>query len=117
MGLIDKEVLKAQLNNSICGYCDDCGDNCESCKISVVFETLEALPEYNAADLHPLPKGHGRLIDADKLKKYFQKSMADMSQLFKTQKYKDLAEIVTKGICKDLDEAPVVVEADKEVDE
>ena len=45
MALIDKEVLKAQLNNSICGYCDDCGDKCESCKISVVFETLEAFPE------------------------------------------------------------------------
>lgn len=61
-----------------------------------------------------LPKGHGRLIDADKLKKYFQESMADMAPLFKTQKYKALAEMVTKGICKDIDEAPVVVEADNE---
>jgi len=62
----------------------------------------------------PLLKGHGRLIDADKSKKYFQESMADMTPLFKTQKYKALAEMVTKGICKDIDEAPVVVEADEE---
>ena len=70
---------------------------------------------YNAiANGIPLPKGHGRLIDADKFKKYLQESMADNAQLFKTQKYKALAEMVTKGICKDIDEAHVVVEADKE---
>lgn len=56
MALIDNEVLKAQLNNSICGYCDDCGDKCERCKMSVVFETLEELPECNAVDWHPWPK-------------------------------------------------------------
>ena len=55
----------------------------------------------------PLPKGHGRLIDADELKEYEQRWSCD----YESDGYSHVVEI------KDIDDAPTVIEANKEVKE
>lgn len=52
----------------------------------------------------PLPKGHGRLIDADSLKEAEQKWSCDYEQ----DGFSHVVEI------RDIDNAPTIIEADKE---
>lgn len=61
-----------------------------------------------------LPKGHGRLIDADELKNYCQIGLENVKPLFKTEKYRKLAIDITQGIIADVDEMGTIIEADKE---
>ena len=65
----------------------------------------------------PLPKGHGRLIDADDFILYLNESMNETKYLFATEKHRKLAEQITSEFCKDIEEAKTVVEADKEADD
>ena len=65
-----------------------------------------------------LPKGHGRLIDADELTKEIKSYIGDISNLH----YDDLAEAedYNSAYCNCLDEiedAPTIIEADKESDD
>lgn len=60
-----------------------------------------------------LPKGHGRLIDADEFKNYCQTGLENVKPLFKTQKYCKLAIDITQGIIADVDEMETIIEADK----
>lgn len=62
----------------------------------------------------PLPKGHGRLIDADEFKNYCQTGLENVKPLFKTEKYCKLAIDITQGIIADVDEMETIIEADKE---
>lgn len=61
----------------------------------------------------PLPKGHGRLIDADEFKNYCQTGLENVKPLFKTEKYCKLAIDITQGIIADVDEMEPIIEADK----
>ncbi|MBQ2174853.1 MAG: hypothetical protein II453_07290 [Alphaproteobacteria bacterium] len=61
-----------------------------------------------------LPKGHGRLIDADEFKNYCQAGLENVKPLFKTEKYRKLAIDITQGIIADVDEMETIIEADKE---
>lgn len=61
----------------------------------------------------PLPKGHGRLIDADALKDYIQGAMDEIKSLFKDSKHAELAEEVTRQFCRDIDEEPTIIPADE----
>lgn len=63
-----------------------------------------------------LPKGHGRLIDADEFKNYCQAGLENVKPLFKTEKYCKLAIDITQGIIADVDEMETIIEADKEVE-
>jgi len=54
----------------------------------------------------PLPKGHGRLIDADKLKKVYENT--EDAEYCKWTLY---------GVTSEIDDAPTIIEADKEVEE
>lgn len=76
--------------------------------IQVVCEALN--------DGTPLPKGHGRLIDADEFKNYCQTGLENVKPLFKTEKYCKLAIDITQGIIADVDEMETIIEADKEVE-
>lgn len=49
-----------------------------------------------------------RLIDADALKEYITKAYEEMKSEFKTDKYRDIAKLVTESFCMDIDEAPTV---------
>ena len=49
----------------------------------------------------PLPKGHGRLIDADELKQVYENT--EDSQICKWSTY---------GVISEIDDAPTVIEAD-----
>lgn len=62
----------------------------------------------------PLPKEHGRLIDADEFKNYCQTGLENVKPLFKTEKYCKLAIDITQGIIADVDEMETIIEADKE---
>lgn len=62
----------------------------------------------------PLPKGHGRLIDADGFKKYVMDGFEESSGLFKTEEFRDLARSTAISICQDVDEMETVIPADKE---
>lgn len=53
----------------------------------------------------PLPKGHGRLIDADRT--------ALLSDLFYYTKYTGIDEVPYEDATKALDFAPTIIEADK----
>lgn len=76
-------------------------------------ETLEMLLDaFNEAVV--LPKGHGRLIDADEFKNYCQTGLENVKPLFKTEKYCKLAIDITQGIIADVDEMETIIEADKE---
>ena len=50
----------------------------------------------------------GRLIDADALKEYITKAYEEMKSEFKTDKYRDMAKLITESFCMDIDEAPTV---------
>ena len=64
-------------------------------------------PLYKAiANGTPLPKGHGRLIDADKT--------ALLSDLFCYTKYTGIDEAPYEDATKALEFAPTIIEADKE---
>ena len=65
------------------------------------------------ANSTPLTKGHGRLIDADKFKKYVMDGFKENSGLFKTEKFHDLARLTAISICQDVDEMETVIPADK----
>lgn len=60
-----------------------------------------------------LPKGHGRLIDADEFKNYCQTGLENVKPLFKTEKYCKLAIDITQGVIADVDEMKTIIEADK----
>lgn len=60
-----------------------------------------------------LPKGHGRLIDADEFKNYCQTGLENVKPLFKTEKYCKLAIDITQGIIADVGEMKTIIEADK----
>ena len=49
-----------------------------------------------------------RLIDADELKEYITKGYEEMKSEFRTDKYRNIAKMVTESFCKDIDEAPTV---------
>ena len=59
----------------------------------------------------PLPKNHGRLIDADAFVKYCTDGLSFFLPMFKTEEYRNLAIDVTKSIIKDIEEAPTIIEA------
>ena len=63
----------------------------------------------------PLPKGHGRLIDADKLTKEIKSYISDTSNLH----YDDLVEAESynsaySNCLDEIEDAPTIIEADKE---
>ena len=53
---------------------------------------------------------HGRLIDADEFKNYIRSGYEEMKHLFNENL--KAATLVTEGFCKDIDEAPTVIEAE-----
>lgn len=75
----------------------------------IIGKCLDAIKHGNV-----LPKGHGRLIDADEFKNYCQTGLENVKPLFKTEKYCKLAIDITQGIIADVDEMETIIEADKE---
>ena len=64
----------------------------------------------------PLPKGHGRLIDADALmKKDFPKADPKKPGVYNMEKYPYWKTDIT-GIISILDDAPTIIETDKEIE-
>lgn len=64
-----------------------------------------------------LPKGHGRIIDADAFKKYIQDSFDETWSLFiERGVFAELAEEVTRQFCNDIDGEQTVIPADKKED-
>jgi peroxiredoxin family protein len=59
----------------------------------------------------------GRLIDADKFKKYISESYEELKGCFKTEKGRTLACQLTKDFMLDIDEQPTAYDADKVVEE
>lgn len=78
--------------------------------IGIIGKCLDAIKHGKV-----LPKGHGRLIDADEFKNYCQTGLENVKPLFKTEKYRKLAIDITQGIIADVDEMEPIIEADKEV--
>jgi hypothetical protein len=58
-----------------------------------------------------VPTPHGRLIDADEFKDYIRSGYEEMKHLFNENL--KAATLVTEGFCKDIDEAPTVIEAEE----
>ena len=59
-----------------------------------------------------LPKGHGRLIDADEFKEYIEAGI-EIAFIQAPWHAKDV-EKLADGIIKDIDEQPTIIEADRE---
>lgn len=59
----------------------------------------------------------GRLIDADKFKKYISESYEEMKGYFKTEKGRTLACQLTKDFMLDIDEQPTAYDVDKVIAE
>lgn len=64
-----------------------------------------------------LPKGHGRLIDADELEELFREVISGIAK--KPEMIKDLEHMVRASAMtiEMIGDAPTIIEADKEVDE
>lgn len=63
----------------------------------------------------PLPKGHGRLIDADELKKVYDERITYLYTLNKKDNPSREAKICATNWCVNtIDELPTIIEADKE---
>ena len=62
----------------------------------------------------PLPKGHGRLIDAKEFESYIRDGFRDFKGQFKTEEHRNLAELVTESFLQDIAEQKTVVPEDKE---
>lgn len=54
-----------------------------------------------------------RLIDADKFKEYIQCAYEDAKGCSKTEKYRNIAEEVTNGFLKDIDEQATAYDVDE----
>ncbi len=76
---------------------------------------VKNLPELKKAIANgkPLPKGHGRLIDADKFIENYEES-AQFTMTLLPQYANEIKER-TDEICTDIENAPTIIEADKEV--
>lgn len=78
--------------------------------------------EYDYGDMNviiqngiPLPKGHGRLIDADALRKVYDKRITYLYALNKKDNPSRETRICTTNWCTNtIDELPTIIEADKE---
>ena len=66
--------------------------------------------QYEHCPLIEVPTPHGRLIDADEFKGYIRSGYEEMKHLFNENL--KAATLVTEGFCKDIDEAPTVIEAE-----
>lgn len=90
-------------------YCGECGF--EPC---TKWKNCEPMTRPDDCPLRPLPEKHGRLIDADALKKTFRDAMDDCEGDFK---HKEDAEEVRRWVellCRDFDAQPTIVEAEGE---
>ena len=67
--------------------------------------------QYEHCPLIEVPTPHGRLIDADEFKGYIRSGYEEMKHLFNENL--KAATLVTEGFCKDIDEAPTVIEAEE----
>lgn len=66
----------------------------------------------------PLPKGHGRLIDVDELKKVFDERITYLYALDKKDNPSRETKICATNWCANMiDELPTIIEADKESEE
>lgn len=62
----------------------------------------------------PLPKGHGRLIDADELKKVYDERISRLYALNKKDNPSRESKIcATNWCCNTIGEMPTIIEADK----
>ena len=64
-----------------------------------------------------LSKGHGRLIDAKEFEAYIRDGFLDLKGLFKTEKYRGLAEQLNESFLLDIQEQATIVPEDKEESE
>lgn len=64
--------------------------------------------------LRPLPEKHGRLIDADALKKTFRDAMDDCEGDFKRKEDAEEVRRWVELLCRDFDAQPTIVEAEGE---
>lgn len=63
----------------------------------------------------PLPKGHGRLIDADELKKAYDERITDLYTLSKKDNPSREAKICATNWCNNtIDELPTIIESESE---
>ncbi len=58
-----------------------------------------------------------RLIDADVFKEYIKNGFRDVTNLFKTEEYRDLARQITDAFCLDIDEQPTAYDVYKVVEQ
>lgn len=68
---------------------------------------------YKNCPLVEIPKGHGRLIDGDEFKKSVMESLEVSRPIFDSEHYRNIAELVAKGTCEDIDNAPTILEAEQ----
>ena len=74
-----------------------------------VYDAIGRQIACTAVELPP----HGRLIDADALKEYCKEAIADSQSDFIRAKDFKLALAVTNAFCKDIDDAPTIIEGDR----
>ncbi|MDC9367129.1 hypothetical protein [Clostridioides difficile] len=102
--------------------------NCKECMFADMDDVdfdyelyCTANKKYADLDMYDLPIGggcplievppHGRLIDADEFKDYIRSGYEEMKHLFNENL--KVATLVTESFCKDIDEAPTVIEAEE----
>lgn len=96
-----------------CGHISSSTMDGYSCKIvhkSLASEHGINLRRPDWCPLIEIPTPHGRLIDADEFKNYIRSGYEEMKHLFNENL--KAATLVTEGFCKDIDEAPTVIEAE-----
>ena len=82
------------------------------CRLIWGSERIRTVEEqYQHCPLIEVPTPHGRLIDADEFKGYIRSGYEEMKHLFNENL--KAATLVTEGFCKDIDEAPTVIEAEE----
>lgn len=101
--------------------CVRCHFTCERCgQYYCIFQTEEqneaalTLPDlYKNCPLHlgSLPAGHGRLIDADALKKYWQTCEEKLGQK-NTLGLLTYHDVLSEAVIYDLDKAPTIIPAE-----
>ena len=94
-----------------CEVCP-CNDDNWRCGATKEYFDYDDMCERRRADcpLIEVPTPHGRLIDADEFKGYIRSGYEEMKHLFNENL--KAATLVTEGFCKDIDEAPTVIEAE-----
>ena len=92
----------------------DIPEDCDSCwvpgQVCNLWLATDVGERHRGCPLRPLPEKHGRLIDADALKKTFRDAMDDCEGDFKRKEDAEEVRRWVELLCRDFDAQPTIVE-------